>query len=311
MKIEQHRQLYERRRLYEIDGLLIGQVIARPWSVDGGGLECEATNLLALPISGVFTRHDGPRRHVLATPNHAVMLSAGVPYRISFPGCIGDLCLMLAVPAAVLSRWMPCALAGDAFDTKAFDDHALLPARTMLATRRLRTGLLRAGADPLDVEEAAMQLVTDVLRLARRDPRRRADEATRDPRRRARQVERVKEAITVDPARRWTLDELAGIACVSPHHLVHTFQRDVGTSVYRYVLRTRLALALDRVLGDDDDLSRIAFDSGFSSHSHFTSRFRAFFGITPRSLRLDRQSVDLTALRGIASAPAATVPFAR
>lgn len=308
--VEQQEQLYERRRLYECDGLLIGQVIARPRSVDAGGPECESTNLLALPIDGVFARHDGSRRHVLATPNHAVMLSAGVPYRVSFPGCIGDLCLMLALPAAVLDRWMPQALSRGAFDTKVFDDHALLPARTMLATRRLREGLLRAEADPLDVEEAALRLVTEVLRLARRDPVRRSDAATRDPHRRSRQIERVKEAIAVDPARRWTLDELAGVACVSPHHLAHTFQHEVGTSVFRYVLRTRLARALDRVLGDDDDLTRIAFDSGFSSHSHFTSRFRAFFGVTPRSLRLDRRGIDASGLRRIASAPTAAVSFA-
>ena len=45
---------------------------------------------------------------------------------------------------------------------------------------------------------------------------------------------------------------------------------------YRHALRLRIAL--DR-LPDCDDLTDLALDLGYSSHSHFTRAFRDHFGI--------------------------------
>jgi AraC-like DNA-binding protein len=39
------------------------------------------------------------------------------------------------------------------------------------------------------------------------------------------------------------------------------------------------------VLDSNLDLTSIALDAGFTSHSHFTARFREFFGLTPDALR--------------------------
>ena len=115
------------------------------------------------------------------------------------------------------------------------------------------------------------------------------------------------DAISAAPERKWTLDELAGIAGVSPFHLSHVFNREVGTSVYRYALRSRLAMALEAVLDSRLDLTSIALDSGFTSHSHFTARFRAFFGLTPDALRRSARAGEAAALRKFVTArPAAT-----
>ena len=103
--------------------------------------------------------------------------------------------------------------------------------------------------------------------------------------RRARALERVKEAIAVAPAAKWNVAKLSRVANLSPFHLCHVFRDTVGTSIYNYVLHERLALALDAVLAHDGDLTAIALDAGFSSHSHFTARFKAFFGCAPASLR--------------------------
>ena len=79
-----------------------------------------------------------------------------------------------------------------------------------------------------------------------------------------------------------------------------------GTSVYRYTLRQRLARALDAVLASNLDLTSIALDTGFASHSHFTARFRAFFGLTPEALRRRAGSGSPAELRKIVTAqPAA------
>jgi AraC family transcriptional regulator len=75
-----------------------------------------------------------------------------------------------------------------------------------------------------------------------------------------------------------------------------------GTSIYHYVLQERLAQALDAVLDGDDDLTAIALDAGFASHSHFTARFRGFFGCTPAALRRNATAARLAELRKIVTA---------
>ena len=62
------------------------------------------------------------------------------------------------------------------------------------------------------------------------------------------------------------------------------FQQVEGLPLYRYQLRLRLARALD-LLADDPDLTNLALDLGFSSHSHFSTAFRQAYGRSPSSFR--------------------------
>ena len=81
------------------------------------------------------------------------------------------------------------------------------------------------------------------------------------------------------------------------------FRQTVGTSVYDYVLHERLAHSLDAVLDGSDDLTAIALDAGFASHSHFTARFRSFFGCTPTALRRRTRANLPGNIRKIVTAP--------
>jgi AraC family transcriptional regulator len=286
--------IYQRRALFDSDTTRVVELIARPRSAALGPTEQQTLNVLALPLAGVFARHRGARRRVLATPDHGLLLSAGVPYRVSFPGALGDVCLMLAFSTTGLARLMPEAIARDGFDERSFDDHALLPPALMLGARRLHRQLLQGeDRDALAVEEAVLGLLAGALGAARRARGRLRAIGPIDPRARLRPVERAQEAITFQPDRPWTLQSLADVASVSPYHLAHAFRREVGTSLHQYVLRARLSRALERVVGSDDDLTAVALDSGFSSHSHFTARFHAHFGITPRALRAPRHQARL------------------
>jgi len=141
--------------------------------------------------------------------------------------------------------------------------------------------LLRGDGDALEQEDAALYLLALSLRALRSEATTQRS-ATRA--RRARALERVKEAVALAPAEKWSVARLAQIAHLSPFHLCHVFRQMVGTSIYDYVLQARLAQALDAVL-DGADLTEVALDAGFASHSHFTARFRGFFGCTPAALR--------------------------
>jgi AraC-like DNA-binding protein len=112
----------------------------------------------------------------------------------------------------------------------------------------------------------------------------------------------VKEAVALAPSHRWNVAKLAEIANFSPFHLCHVFRDTVGTSIYDYVLHERLAHTLDAVLDCGDDLTAIALDAGFASHSHFTARFRSFFGCSPTALRRIATAAHVAELRKIVTA---------
>src|SRR6266851_4135681 len=84
-----------RRTLFESNTLQIGWFAARPVSDACGDVERQSLNAVVLPVSGVFSKHDGPGRHVVGTPSHAVFIASNTPYRIGFPGGIGDRALTL------------------------------------------------------------------------------------------------------------------------------------------------------------------------------------------------------------------------
>ena len=80
------------------------------------------------------------------------------------------------------------------------------------------------------------------------------------------------------------LADVANAVDCSIFHLCRAFRLRTGLTLnaYREQLRLRAAIGL---LQDSRDLTAIALELGYSSHSHFTARFRAAFGTTPSALR--------------------------
>jgi AraC-like DNA-binding protein len=101
---------------------------------------------------------------------------------------------------------------------------------------------------------------------------------------RRRLADRVKVLLASDLSRRWTLTEIAAEIGGSPAYLTQIFQQVEGIPLYRYQLRLRLARALDLIAGSDD-LSALAAELGFSSHSHFAAAFRQAYGRSPAAFR--------------------------
>lgn len=291
-----------RRFLFDSDLLQAVHIVVRPSAVAISELDHAATASLVLPLAGVFARHDGPRKQSIATPNHAIFFSSGDAYRISLPGSLGDESLELRFTDEMLARTVPHALAGRRFDASALAPRALLTPQVMLARSLFWRELSSGEADPLAVEEACMRMLGACMDLASTQPgvHSRAESPKNAVRRR--QVERVMEAVSLDPGNKWSLDELASLACASPWHLAHVFREDTGSSMHQYVTQARLARALDAVLDGDEELTGIALDNGFASHSHFTARFRALFGVTPAELRRQTTARAAREMRSLAAA---------
>jgi AraC family transcriptional regulator len=296
----------QRRQLLQTDSLGLRHVTVRPTASNTRLWDCPDANVLILPLAGVFSAqgsiHHTAGTPLVYTPNHAMLLPAGESCCYRFPGQLGDTSLLLHCSPQALARALPQAQRGDGFDAQHLQPQVLLTPELMVHRSLLVHALLQGVSETLEAEEEALLLLWAVLRQA---SRRVMDADTRrhgDPARRARSVERVKEAIASRPAHPWTLAELARLACVSDSHLAHLFRRQVGISVYGFVLRERLALALEAVVHTEQPLTEVALDTGFASHSHFSARFRRCFGVSPRWLRQQRVSKRAPQLRRIMTA---------
>jgi AraC-like DNA-binding protein len=284
-----------RKKLFENERPQIGAFEARPTTDACGEVERQSLNAIVLPFSGLFARHDAPGRQVTGTPSHAIYFARNAPYRISFPGAIGDRAIILRFDEALspeqVGRWPGEGPAAQ----------GLLPARAMMLRNLLWNRLEKGEADSFEAEALGMDLLNWSLESVRpgKMPARRSALV-----RRTRAVERVKEAVASAPSDKWNVARLAGLANLSPFHLCHIFREMTGTSIYDYVLHERLARTLDAVLDCDDDLTVIALDAGFASHSHFTARFKNFFGCTPAALRRLAGAAKLAELRKIVTAHA-------
>jgi AraC family transcriptional regulator len=265
-----------RHALFASETIRVASFAVNPVSDACGDVERQGENVVVLPFAGVFSKHETPGRHVVGTPSHAVFIAADTPYRIGFPGAIGDRAIILRfdrelVPEAVERR---CG--------ETLGSHGLLSAETIMARDLLRRHLSEPAADRFELETRGLELLRLCLGALRQGQASSSQPGTHQ--RRARAVERVKEAVAVAPARGWSIQSLAKVANLSPFHLCHIFRERTGTSIYDYVLRERLAQALQAVL-DGGDITAIALGAGFASHSHFTARFKRFFGCTPSALR--------------------------
>lgn len=80
---------------------------------------------------------------------------------------------------------------------------------------------------------------------------------------------------------------MAAVAGLSPAHFARAFTATVGMTPFEYVMTRRLARARELLERTHRPALDIALDVGFKTPSHFTSRFRREFGVTPRAIRPD------------------------
>lgn len=88
------------------------------------------------------------------------------------------------------------------------------------------------------------------------------------------------------------VEELAAEVSLSPGHLTHLFKKQVGIPIRKYILWTRILLALFKIF-ETEDLREAAIYAGFSDAPHFDRTFRKMFGLYPSSILKNRQNVQV------------------
>jgi AraC-like DNA-binding protein len=104
-------------------------------------------------------------------------------------------------------------------------------------------------------------------------------------------VGRALQSVHRDPARRWTVDELAREARSSRTVLAERFNTLMGQAPIEYVTGWRMQLAAERIRGSGESLSAIAADVGYESEAAFNRAFKRVTGVTPGRWRDGCESV--------------------
>lgn len=142
---------------------------------------------------------------------------------------------------------------------------------------QMRVQRLRRTSQPMVAEELGLQILLEAFGEARRV-------AVHDPR----CVKRAKAVLHESDEPRLTVTEMAAKIGVTPVHLTQAFKRSEGIPLYRYQTQLRMSRALAE-LPESDDITDLALELGFSSHSHFTAAFRSAVGVTPSEYRRSAQ----------------------
>lgn len=250
---------------------------------------CSANNIV-LMRHGAFCKHFG-RRSVTADVNQTVFFSKGSSYRVSHPADCGDRGTVFIPSPRVLNDIVreldpsidehpegPFPFVTGPCDSGVFWRH-----------RELVQRLEHAKSEPLEplwADVTALQLVADVLETAfeRRGQRRKSSRTSTDADH-ADRAEAAKAYLASQLGERITLEDVASAVYASPFHLARLFQQETGVPVHRYLTRLRLRASLERLAGGANDLTALALELGFSSHSHFTDTFRREFGRAPSDVR--------------------------
>lgn len=100
-----------------------------------------------------------------------------------------------------------------------------------------------------------------------------------------RSIGRILGLIHQDPARNWTLEELAHAGAISRSVLTERFQTLVGTSPMVYMARWRMLKARELLRDTPLSVAQVAEAVGYSSEFSFSKAFKRFYGLPPGQTR--------------------------
>ena len=98
-------------------------------------------------------------------------------------------------------------------------------------------------------------------------------------------IHRARDFICFAYAESISLDDMAGVACLSVNHFLRTFKQILGQTPHQFLVSTRLARAAILLTDTDRSVTEVALAVGFESPGSFSWLFRRRFGVSPTGFR--------------------------
>ena len=271
------------RFVFETDLVAVGAFRCHPDHALFGDTGPIGNHCVVFPRTSSVIEPEGFRRFVGDQAVVAVY-NTGQQYRRRMLSPAGDHCDYFAVAEGALrdtvSRHDPrAAERARVFAVSHVPGQSAWYLRQRQIFRRVSSDV---AVDPVEIEELVLLLVADVVSQMSRGVRRPTADY-RSTRRHLELVEAVLAILALRAGDRLTLSDLAAATGTSPFHLCRVFRTVTGVTLHQRREQLRLAWAL-KMIEDGCDLTTVALEVGYSSHSHFTAAFRRAFGVTPSAV---------------------------
>lgn len=135
----------------------------------------------------------------------------------------------------------------------------------------------RAPFSDADTSAQLKRILIEAVRLTRRPPDGRAQ-----------LVSRLTGYIRLHATTITDNQELAAVFGYHPVYLSAVYREVTGKGLHQAIVEERIRLACRWLRRTDRSVEQIAYDTGFSSRSHFSTAFRAQMGVSPRQFREGR-----------------------
>lgn len=137
----------------------------------------------------------------------------------------------------------------------------------------------------------ALEIQARLLRLARylTAPRLEADSLQSAQLESQDKAEQMACHISRGYGQRLTIPQIAAQVDLHPDYAATLFKKTFGSTIVNFITRHRIAHAQRLLLSTDEQIIKIATDSGFDSLSRFNRAFKQHTGISPREYRKSRR----------------------
>lgn len=248
-----------------------------------GTEEYTKSHEIVFPRRGAFVRYDASGK-LVADANNVLFFNSHQPYQITHPIPGGDSSIIFAVKPTVLMDMLRTfdASVDDRYEKPfAISHHPIDMPQHMYKYRLLQQDELLAQ------EEAVLMFIGEVLSSTTSYKGKRVKSnksATIEAHREI--VHQIKIVLGKSFRQKLKLDDITAAVNVSPFFLCRVFKLETGLSIHQYLQRLRLLDALEHLTQyPQTDLTTLALELGFASHSHFSTAFVQSFGLPPSQFR--------------------------
>lgn len=102
----------------------------------------------------------------------------------------------------------------------------------------------------------------------------------------SRQIQCIRDYISMHPAEKFSISELAGRTGYTEYYFSHKFKKETGVSVADYIRNVKIRQAKLLLSGTQMSIREISNELGFSSSSYFSSTFQKLSGLSPSEYRM-------------------------
>lgn len=236
----------------------------------------------SFPTEGVFVKRDATGEGY-ADNTVAVFFNPGQPFEVDHPAAVADHCWFVNLPGAFFAdAWAAFGAEEDFRRGRAFPVPAapLAPKAWVEIAGHGQT-LCEAASDDLTRSETIFNLLGLILPAALAGNGRAAER----PSGLSAKIRAARLDLHANFRERITLEDFSERVGLSPFHLCRVFREETGFTIHRTLTRLRLRQSLEDLKDQARNITDVAFDLGFSSHSHFTAAFVKAFGLTPSAFR--------------------------